>query len=112
MGIYRQFNDEQKESHLEQLSAEAIDKLREWMPAKSWRIHIHEPGTFLDWHVAHGNYIITVLSGLLEITVTDGTVLLCEPGTMRMTSDKEGRGHIGRAVGDDPCVVLMVDMGE
>jgi quercetin dioxygenase-like cupin family protein len=109
MGIYRQFSDEALESHLQPLTAGELANLTDWLPAKAFKLHTHAPGTFLDWHPAGSRYLIVVLSGLLEITVTDGTRLLCHPGDARFTSD-QGKGHTGRAVGEEPCTVLMVDL--
>jgi hypothetical protein len=109
MSIYRQFSDAKIESHLQTLSQEQYVICKTWQKAKAFRFHIHEPGIFLDWHPAGGKFLIVVLSGELEITVTDGTKQICCAGDARFTSD-EGRGHTGRAIGDKPCVVLMVDL--
>ncbi len=109
MEVYRQFSDDSGESHLRELSAGEFAALTAWAPAKAFRVNVHPPGTFLDWHPANGKFIITVLSGAIEICVSDGTRLVCGPGTMRMTSDS-GKGHTGRAIGEAPCVVLMVDI--
>lgn len=111
MAIYNQTSDERLESHLAPAALETLEALEEWKSAKAYKIHVHTPGTFLDWHPASGELIIVVLSGQLEITVTDGTKLLCGPGDLRFTSD-QGKGHTGRVVGDEACVVLMVELGE
>lgn len=111
MRIYKQFSDEKEQSHIEALLPDVFEQLQTWTQAKGYRFHVHKPGTFLDWHPASGESIIVVLSGLLEISVTDGTQLLCRPGDLRMTSDR-GQGHTGRVIGDEPCVVLMVDIGQ
>jgi hypothetical protein len=111
MEIYRQFSDDRMQSHIEELEPQAFEKLKSWTHAKAFRFHVHAPGTFLDWHPANGKFLIVVLSGALEIGVTDGTRMLCRPGVLRITSDA-GKGHTGRVVGDEPCVVLMVDIDE
>lgn len=107
MGVYRQFTDEQGHSHLAELSREALGKHTDWSPAGAWRLHVHPPGTFLDWHPSDGELLITVLSGVIEIGTSDGETLRCGPGTLRMTSDT-GKGHTGRVSGQEPCLVLMV----
>jgi redox-sensitive bicupin YhaK (pirin superfamily) len=107
--VFRQFSDPQGESHFEALSQEKIKSMTEWSPAKRWRLHIHQPGTFLDWHPSEGDFIITVLSGTIEIGYTDGSKKVCTPGTIRLTSDV-GKGHTGRVIGDSPCMVLMMDI--
>ncbi|MGI5897237.1 MAG: cupin domain-containing protein [Oscillospiraceae bacterium] len=111
MAIYRQYSDDQLESHLTPAALDTLAALEEWKGAAAYKIHVHEPGTFLDWHPASGSLLIVVLSGQLEITVTDGTKLICKPGDLRFTSDK-GKGHTGRCIGDEPCVVLMVELTE
>jgi hypothetical protein len=107
--VLRQFSDANGETHFEAFSQEKIKSLTEWSPAKGWKLHIHQPGTFLDWHPAGGEFIITVLSGTIEIGYSDGSKKLCTPGTIRLTSDA-GKGHTGRVIGDSPCMVLMVDI--
>ncbi len=109
MEVYSQFSDGFGESHLRELTAEEFAALTAWAPAKAFRVNVHPPGTYLDWHPANGRFIITVLSGAIEICVSDGTKLMCGPGTMRLTSDS-GKGHTGRAIGDEPCAVLMIDI--
>jgi quercetin dioxygenase-like cupin family protein len=109
--IFKQFSDVQGESHLERLSQDEFKRLSEWHNAKSFRFHVHSPETFLDWHAGESDYIIVVLSGKLEICVSDGTKIICEPGVLRLTSDR-GKGHTGRAIGDSPCAILMVDIGK
>jgi hypothetical protein len=109
--VFRQFSDKDGETHFEVFSQEQIKSMTEWSCAKGWRLHIHPPGTFLDWHPSGGKFIITVLSGAIEIGYSDGTTKLCAPGTIRLSSDA-GKGHTGRVVGDSPCMVLMVDITE
>ncbi|MDR2933653.1 MAG: cupin domain-containing protein [Oscillospiraceae bacterium] len=111
MGIYRQFTDGEGQSHIEELNSATFESLMEWTDANAFRYHVHAPGTFLDWHPSSGKNIIVVLSGAIEITVTDGTSLVCKPGDLRMTSDT-GKGHTGRVVGNEPCAVLMVHLGD
>ena len=111
MGLYRQYSDENLESHIEELSKELFIAHNSWQDARLFRFNVHKPGTFLDWHPAGGKFVIVVLSGTLEICVTDGTKQICRAGDLRFTSD-EGRGHTGQVLGDEPCVVLMVDIGK
>lgn len=111
MGIYKQYSDDNNESHLVKLDLEAHPELKDWNKAEGFKFHVHKPGTFLDWHPAGGYNCITILSGVLEITVSDGTQLQCHPGDVRFTSD-QGKGHTGRVIGDEPCTVLMIKIRE
>jgi quercetin dioxygenase-like cupin family protein len=109
--VFRQFSDKNGETHFEEFSQDQIKSMTVWSHAKGWRFHIHQPGTFLDWHPADGNFVITVLAGTIEIGYSDGTKKICTPGTIRLTSDS-GKGHTGRVIGNSPCMVLMVDISE
>ncbi|GHT64599.1 hypothetical protein FACS1894110_04550 [Spirochaetia bacterium] len=111
MELFKQFTDEQGVSQIVPIPENMIETLTKWAPAKAWRLHIHQPGTFLDWHPSDGKLLIIVLSGEIEIGTSDGKDFLCKPGMLRMTQDT-GKGHTGRVSGSDPCVVLMVDITE
>jgi len=109
MEIFKQFSDDAGISKIMPVSGDALQKLTEWMPAKSWRLRIFEPGTFLDWHPAEGKLLSIVLSGEFEIGTSDGKTFRCKPGMMRIVTDT-GKGHTARVIGKDPCLLLMVDV--
>lgn len=111
MGIFRQYSDEELQSHFEKLSVDEFEKLKSWTHAKAFKILEHKPGAYLDWHPENGTFLVIILSGKLEVYYTDGTTLLCQPGDLRVASD-EGKGHSGRVIGDEPCVVLLVDINK
>ena len=111
MEIFNQYSDETGISQIASVPENAIQQLTEWMPAKSWRLRIFEPGTFLDWHPAEGKLLSIVLSGEFEIGTSDGKTFRSTPGTLRIVTDT-GKGHTARVIGDHPCMLLMVDITE
>ena len=111
MGIYRMFSENQELSHLVRLTPEQFEAHKEWSPANKWRFVEYPVGKFFDWHPVIGKCIIVVLSGKLEIEVTDGTKNVFITGDMRILSD-HGKGHTSRVIGDEPVKLLVVDLPE
>jgi len=109
MKIFNQFSDDAGISHVEAFPDGEIQKLLEWMPAKAWRLRVFPPGTFLDWHPAEGKLLSIVLSGEFEIGTADGKTFRSKPGTLRVVTDT-GKGHTARVIGNEPVMLLMVDV--
>jgi hypothetical protein len=66
----------------------------------------------LDWHPAPRRMVVVVLSGELENEFRDGSVHRFGPGGARVIDDIGGEGHQTRVVGDRPCVVAVMPLGE
>jgi hypothetical protein len=111
VSIFRQFSENTEISHLERLSKGDFEAHKEWAPANKWRFLVHPVGKFLDWHPTTGKCIVVVLSGKLEIGVTDGNHNVFVAGDMRILSD-HGKGHTGRVIGDEPVEMLLIDIPE
>jgi len=111
MEIYNQFSDDAGVSHITPVPNDVMQKLTEWMPAKAWRLRIFEPGTFVDWHPVQGKLLSIIISGELEIGTSDGKTFRCKPGILRIASDT-GKGHTARPIGNEPCMILMVNISE
>ena len=111
MEIFEQFSDDKGISQIKPMPDTLMQKMTEWAPAKTWRLNILKPGTFLDWHPATGKLLSIVLSGEFEIGTSDGKTFLCKPGTLRVVTDT-GKGHTARVIGDKPVMLLMVEITE
>ncbi|MEZ5407461.1 MAG: hypothetical protein R2761_05500 [Acidimicrobiales bacterium] len=61
------------------------------------------------WHTAPRRQIVTILSGLVEVTTTDGASRRFGPGQMFLADDMGGKGHLTRTV-DGPAQVLFAPM--
>jgi hypothetical protein len=112
MAFYRQYMDDAKESHIEDLDPGILEKIKPWQKAKGYRLIVIPPGTVLDWHKAEGPNLVVTLQGEIEFGYTDGSTRIYKTGDMRMVYDTEGLGHKYRVLSDVPYLALMVDIGE
>jgi len=58
-----------------------------------------------DFHPAPRRQVMTLLSGRMESSVSDGETRTFRPGSSMLVEDTEGRGHSTRALED--CVMLV-----
>jgi quercetin dioxygenase-like cupin family protein len=110
MAFYRQYMDENKDSHVENLDPSILEKIKKWQTAKGFRLIVIEPGTVLDWHKAEAPNIVVALQGEIEFGYTDGSTRRYKAGDMRMVYDTEGLGHRYKVLSDIPYMALMVDI--
>jgi hypothetical protein len=65
----------------------------------------------LDFHNAPRRQFVLMLSGgEVEIEVGDGSKRLLGPGDILLAEDTTGRGHISRAIDDQPRVSIFVTL--
>lgn len=67
-------------------------------------------GWFGDWHPSPVRQYMIVISGDLEIEVSDGEVRRFGPGDIVFGEDTEGRGHVSRVVGEGEFSAAMVQV--
>jgi len=65
----------------------------------------------LDWHPAPRRQYIIILEGAVELEVGDGTRRQFGPGDVFLAEDLTGRGHLSRAVDNQPrrSVFIPID---
>ena len=100
--FYRIFTGDDGQSHMEDYSP-PLD-----MPATGIIFRRHEPGNFIDWHVAPRKQFIVTLEGQVEIGLGDGTVYTLGPGDMMLAENLTGQGHTTKAVGDSTRVSIAI----
>ena len=66
------------------------------------------PGLFADWHTAIRKQFLFHLSGISEITVSDGEVRRFVRGDIVLVKDTTGQGHTARVVGEEDVVIAAV----
>jgi len=64
----------------------------------------------LDWHNAPRRQFIITLEGQVEIVIGDGTKRQLGPGDILLAEDTTGRGHISRAVNNQPRTSIFVTL--
>ena len=64
----------------------------------------------LNWHNAPRRQYIINLTGQVEIEISDGTKRRFGPGDIVLAEDTTGRGHISRAVNNEPRTCIFVTL--
>ena len=75
-----------------------------------WQVAIRHPGDAIDWRPMATNQIVAVLSGQMDVTVSNGDVRRFCRGDMLFAGDLAGQGHKTRFVGLDPCMMVTIAM--
>lgn len=75
-----------------------------------WQVLINQPGDAVDFQPTGMNKFFCVLSGQMDVMVSNGDVRHLGRGDMLMASDIAGQGHKTKFVGLDPCLMLAVDL--
>ena len=67
-------------------------------------------GWFGEWHPSPQRQYIFIISGVLEVEVSDGEVRRFEPGNMIIVEDTTGKGHRSRVVSDERCCCASIKL--
>jgi len=67
-----------------------------------------EPAYTSDWHPAPRRQFVLLLSGVIEVTVSDGETRSFGPGSVVLVEDTVRAGHQTRALGSDECLFVTV----
>ena len=79
------------------------------VPAQGVMVTDMPEGLYQDWHPASRRQLLFVLSGTVEIEISDGTKHRCGSGEVFMADDVGSRGHRSRTIGG-PARVLFVHL--
>ncbi|MGC2412760.1 MAG: cupin domain-containing protein [Stellaceae bacterium] len=79
------------------------------IPAQSTVLGELPAGVEQDWHPASRRQILAILSGTVEIEVSDGQKRRLGPGDMFLADDCGSRGHKTRTIGG-PARILFVHL--
>ena len=115
MKVTRLYSRPDGESHFENVDIPLSDSGaadRQSEPIKATGIIFRETsGEYnLDWHNAPRRQYVITLKGEVEIVVGDGTKRQFRSGDIMLAEDTTGRGHISRAVNDQPRISLFVTL--
>ena len=115
MKVTRMYTGPDGESHFEDIDiplgdSEAADRRSELI--KTTGIIFRETsGEYdLDWHNAPQRQFVINLEGAVEIVVGDGTKRQLGTGDILLAEDTTGRGHISRAVNNQPRKSIFVTL--
>ena len=77
-------------------------------PASKYRFYSFEPGWIGELHPAPTHQFLALMSGVVEMETTDGTVRRLGPGDLVLLEDTSGKGHLTRNIGDGYSSFLVV----
>lgn len=80
------------------------------MPASGYFVARVPPGYQADWHQSPVRELAVYLAGEGEIEASDGTVRPLRPGTILLSEDTTGKGHISRVTGTEEVLVVIVTL--
>lgn len=103
------------ESHFEDLDIPldniiGAEKMSELKKATGIMFRETTGGYNLDWHPAPRRQFVINLEGQVELIVKDGTKRVLGPGDVLWAEDTTGRGHISRAVNNQPRKSIYVTL--
>ena len=110
MGTFRLYTGDDAESHIDPVE---LSKTPDWTQAQdTTHIVFREApvGNFQDWHPAPRRQYIIILSGQLEIGLSDGSKHVFGAGDARLVEDTSGKGHTTATHGNVPCVTATIPL--
>ena len=75
-----------------------------------WRVSKTLPGHYVDFKTVESAQMVSVMSGHMELTVSNGEKRYLATGDMIVLKDTKGQGHCTRVIGFDPCESLIIGM--
>lgn len=102
---YRMFTGPDGETHFEDIEAQAVDVSKASFGKSAG-------GAFGDWHNERRRQFVVLLSGIADITVSDGETRRMQPGTVMLAEDLTGKGHQTRVIGNEDANWLFVVLAE
>lgn len=115
MKMTRIYTGEDGESHFEDIDISLGNpggSEHRSKPIKTTGIIFRETGGdySLDFHNAPRRQYVINLEGSVEIVIGDGTSRILGPGEILLAEDTTGRGHISRAVNNQPRKSIFVTL--
>jgi hypothetical protein len=93
VGVYRLYTGSDGESHIEELSTEALKEIKLDRARMNFSVSQREPGHFSDFHPAPFRRWQVGIVGRTIIGLSDGTSHTFGPGDVRLIEDTTGKGH-------------------
>ena len=114
----RLFTDEQGESHFQEIESDLyrVDFatgipplfLSEDVAASGVSFFGAQAGWEADWHPSSGRHLFAVLTGVWEVTASDGETRTFSKGDVLWVEDTTGKGHSSKIIGDEESLALLI----
>ncbi len=79
---------------------------------KHWQAAKYLPGHYVDFKTVDDIQFVSVMSGRMELTVSNGEKYYLSRGDMILFQDTSGQGHCTRVLGHEPCQALIIAMDD
>ena len=93
MGVYRMYTGDDGETHIDELSEDAIKEINLEGAKMEFSVSQREPGFFSDFHPAPRRRWQVGIVGRTIIGLSDGSSQTFNPGDVRLIEDLTGKGH-------------------
>ncbi|MGD8538512.1 MAG: cupin domain-containing protein [Candidatus Aminicenantes bacterium] len=120
LAYVRIYSDLNGQSHFdkEEITFQLVDyappappiSVSEALVAESVHFISSPSGWFGDWHPAPRRQFVFMLTGTMEVEVSDGEKRKFVPGDVLLVEDTSGAGHISRAVGNERAYLAVVPL--
>jgi hypothetical protein len=110
MGTFRLYAGSDGQSHVEPIDLDRVPDWTKGLPTTQIAFRVWPVGQFIDWHPAPRRQFVIILSGRLEIGLTDGSRHVFGAGDARLVEDTTGKGHTTRVIGNEPVVTATVPL--
>jgi hypothetical protein len=114
------FADEEGETHFKDVEielepvftpfSESFITRSSYNPATRYTFCVFPSGWYGDWHPTPRKQIMFLLSGEIEMQVSDGEFRRFHAGSIILGEDTTGEGHVGRVVGSTDVVAVMIHL--
>lgn len=115
MKITRLYTGSDNESHFEDVEIELEDAgdighLSEKLEATGIIFRRTDPDYHYTWHNAPQRQYIIMLDGAADVEIGDETIRRFSTGDVLLVEDTTGRGHISRAVDNQPRTSVFITL--
>ena len=110
MKIVRIYTGADDQTHFEDLAADTFATLAANVGEGPIRVNQGPAKSFSDFHNAPRRQYVVVMSGAMEIEISDGTKRHLVPGDVLVAEDLTGKGHTTRGIGEHPRISLAVPL--
>ena|SRR5688572_13796516 len=119
-GYVRLFSDDQGESHFQDIQtdltatdfAPGIPSLFISTPFEASEASFFgaPSGWVADWHVSSGRHLFAVITGVWEVSSSDGEIRTFSRGDVLLVEDTTGKGHASRVISEENSIALLITL--
>jgi quercetin dioxygenase-like cupin family protein len=110
MKVVRIYTGSDNQTHFQDVDLDTFAKLSTKVGEGPVRLNQGPAKSSLDFHNAPRRQYVVMMSGVMEVEISDGSKRQFVAGDVLVAEDLTGKGHITRGVGEAPRVSLAVPL--